>query len=364
MQDIMQRLGLPSDNAPVMDANQAAIALAMAMQKARIEIADREGVKQEARSFGAAKLEALRRRLVPLYSAIPRDVEFLDLGMVSQDRPRLFVDVLAFVEMTRDQTGFRLVQDTRSGRITLAETQDETAMVEAVTAYIARRLVDREQALAAETAPIEKVAAESVPSVVAQPPQPARPPVAAAVAQPVAPTSPKPDPAAAPMPLTAEQAFRQWTRAAAPTPEPIPQSADLAVSRPPVVEQAVKQVAEAAQAIPAAVVAPVAAAAVAAVPAVAAMVAPAPIDMRATVQNGIQSAPAAAVQAAVNKIDPVQGAAMATTAAASPVQRTAPVAPVQAKRSSGWWLWPLLALLIGAALGAAALYLYAASLVR
>jgi hypothetical protein len=75
----MQRLGLPADDDTVMDPNQAAIALAMAMNQARMELADREGVKSEARTFGAARLETLRKKLAPLYAAIPRDVEMFDL---------------------------------------------------------------------------------------------------------------------------------------------------------------------------------------------------------------------------------------------------------------------------------------------
>ena len=44
---------------------------------------------------------------------------------------------------------FSLSQDTRHGRITLCESEQIDKMVEAVTNYIAQRLIEREQVLAA-----------------------------------------------------------------------------------------------------------------------------------------------------------------------------------------------------------------------
>jgi hypothetical protein len=212
VQDIMQRLGLPADDDTVMDPNQAAIALAMAMNQARMELADREGVKSEARTYGAARLETLRKKLAPLYAAIPRDVEMFDLGLVAQDRPRLFIDIIAFIEMNRDQTAYRFLQETRAGRVTLAETGDDKVIIDHVTQYVARRLVERERALAAER------------HFGASPAEPAKEPVAAAVPEkPVPRELPR---AASALPMTAAEAFRQWTRTAqdtAPAPLPTPQ---------------------------------------------------------------------------------------------------------------------------------------------
>ena len=50
--------------------------------------------------------------------------------------------------MGRDKRQYRFVQDTRYGRAVLAETYEVPAMVQAVTRYVARRLVERERALA------------------------------------------------------------------------------------------------------------------------------------------------------------------------------------------------------------------------
>jgi hypothetical protein len=42
---------------------------------------------------------------------------------------------------------YRFVQDTRFGRIVLAESHDTGAIVEAVTDYVARRMIERERAM-------------------------------------------------------------------------------------------------------------------------------------------------------------------------------------------------------------------------
>ena len=51
--------------------------------------------------------------------------------------------------MGRDKRIYRLVQDTSYGRRVLEESGDVGPIVEAVTKYVARRLVERERSLAA-----------------------------------------------------------------------------------------------------------------------------------------------------------------------------------------------------------------------
>jgi hypothetical protein len=132
------------------DNAQAAIALAEAINRARTSQAGRENRAADARVIAVSRLETLRARLAPVYAAIPRDVELFDLGMVGHAPPRLFVDIIAFVEMADDGRGFRLMQQTRAGRVMLGETSDEKQMTGLVTDYIAERLVERERALAAQ----------------------------------------------------------------------------------------------------------------------------------------------------------------------------------------------------------------------
>jgi hypothetical protein len=319
MQDIMDRLGLPAQPEAVMDNNQAAIALAMAMSRARAEFGDREGVKAEAKGYAVAKLEALRRKLAPLYAAIPRDVELFDLGLVSHEKPRLYVDIVAFVEMNRDQTAYRFLQETRAGRATLAETGDDSAMIEHVTDYVARRLVERERAL---TAGPTLAAAAS----------PAGNP-APVVSQPLLPQSPLSQPPKPSLPMTAEQAFQQWSRVskAAEAEEKEEVAPDTATPVSAAVGQAAREVADAAAESLHAAVKPAQAAVAKA------------------------AGPAAAI-AGASTVPVKEAAAAARRGPSTPAARPA--------SSGGWWMWPFLALLIGIGLGALALYLYAASIAR
>ncbi len=55
--------------------------------------------------------------------------------------------------MGRDKRAYRFLQDTRYGRRVLAEANEIADIVAAVTKYVARRLVERERALAEDAGP-------------------------------------------------------------------------------------------------------------------------------------------------------------------------------------------------------------------
>jgi hypothetical protein len=56
--------------------------------------------------------------------------------------------------MARDKRRYRFVQDTRFGRKVLAESNDIDEIVEAVTHYVAARIIERERALAEDEGPL------------------------------------------------------------------------------------------------------------------------------------------------------------------------------------------------------------------
>lgn len=120
-----------------------------ALRKARIEAADRTGVVVDLRDAEVARLEILSEALDPLFVQIPERVDLFDRGISQGDTPRLWIDVVAHVLMGRDKRMYRFVQDTRFGRIVLAESHDVQAIVDAVTDYVARRMIEREHALVA-----------------------------------------------------------------------------------------------------------------------------------------------------------------------------------------------------------------------
>jgi hypothetical protein len=131
-----------------------------ALRQARIEAADRTGVVVDLRDAEVARLEILNEALDPLFSQIPDQVDLFDRGISQGENPRLWIDVVAHVAMGRDKRIYRFVQDTRFGRIVIAESHEVPAIVDAVTDYVARRMVEREHALVAtpmpEPAAIEK----------------------------------------------------------------------------------------------------------------------------------------------------------------------------------------------------------------
>jgi len=130
------------------DAAETRHPLKDAVREARIEVAERSGVVVDLRDADVARLELLNEALDPLFGDISDDVELFDRGVSKGDVPRLWVDVVAHVEMGRDKRQYRFVQDTRYGRAVLAESYEVPALVEAITRYVARRLVERERALA------------------------------------------------------------------------------------------------------------------------------------------------------------------------------------------------------------------------
>src|SRR4030088_3849221 len=124
-----------------------------ALRQARIEAADRTGVVVDLRDAEVARLEILNDALDPLFAQVPEQVDMFDRGISQGDTPRLWIDVVAHIVMGRDKRIYRFVQDTRFGRIVLAESHDTSAIVEAVTDYVARRMIEREHALVAIPAP-------------------------------------------------------------------------------------------------------------------------------------------------------------------------------------------------------------------
>src|ERR1700753_1991115 len=120
-----------------------------ALRKARIEAADRTGVVVDLRDAEVARLEILSEALDPLFAQIPDNVDLFDRGISQGEAPRLWIDVVAHVLMGRDKRAYRFVQDTRFGRIVIAESHEVPAIVDAVTDYVARRMVEREHAMVA-----------------------------------------------------------------------------------------------------------------------------------------------------------------------------------------------------------------------
>ena len=129
-----------------------------ALLRARIEAADRTGVVIDLRDAEVARLEILNDSLDPLFAQVPDQIDLFDRGISQGDTPRLWIDVVAHILMGRDKRMYRFVQDTRFGRIVLAESHDTAVIVEAVTDYVARRMIEREHAMVVPPEPKPELA--------------------------------------------------------------------------------------------------------------------------------------------------------------------------------------------------------------
>ncbi len=119
-----------------------------AIRQARIETAERSAVVVDLRDAEVARLELVNEALDSVFAEIPAEVELFDRGISKGEVPRLWIDVIAYVVMGRDKRIYRFVQETRFGRKLLLESPHIPETVEAVTRYVAGRLIERERALA------------------------------------------------------------------------------------------------------------------------------------------------------------------------------------------------------------------------
>jgi hypothetical protein len=149
--------------------------LKTAVRRARIENAERSDVIADLRGAEIVRLEMLQEQLAPVLAQVPDDCDLFDVALVPSEHPRLFIDMIGFVEMGRDRRLYRFLQDTRHGRVTLCETEQLDRIVEAVTTYVAQRLIERERALAADggsrSAPMEETSHAAIELAAAAPPR-------------------------------------------------------------------------------------------------------------------------------------------------------------------------------------------------
>ena len=118
-----------------------------ALSRARQIEADRQHVIADLREAEVARLDLLAEELAPIFADMPHNDSFFDCAVVGGAQPRLWIDMLGFVEMGRDKRSYRLITETRSGRQVLFEGTDVKAVADRVTDYVAHRMIDRERGL-------------------------------------------------------------------------------------------------------------------------------------------------------------------------------------------------------------------------
>jgi hypothetical protein len=121
--------------------------LSTSIRQARVENAERAEAIAEVRELEIVRLKALESSLESVIDQAPQGVDLFDMALTQSEHPRLFLDMIAFVDMAHDKRTYRFFQDTRQGRLLLAESQSVDTIAAAVSDYVARRLVERERAL-------------------------------------------------------------------------------------------------------------------------------------------------------------------------------------------------------------------------
>jgi hypothetical protein len=125
--------------------------LVASIRQARVENAERADAIAEVRELEIVRLKALESALESVVDQAPQGLDLFDLALTQSEHPRLFVDMIAFVDMAHDKRTYRFFQDTRQGRALMAESQSVDTIVAAVADYVARRLVERERAVTVDS---------------------------------------------------------------------------------------------------------------------------------------------------------------------------------------------------------------------
>ena len=90
-------------------------------------------------------LLALRDDLSDVINDIPYDAHFFDFRISGKEPARLWVDATTFVTLADETGNYRMLKETRAGRILLCESENREAVGDATVNYIAERLAEWER---------------------------------------------------------------------------------------------------------------------------------------------------------------------------------------------------------------------------
>jgi hypothetical protein len=119
--------------------------LKTAIRQAKTAQADRLDSISDIRETDIVRLELLLQDLQPVFDAVPATDEQWDFCLNKGMQPRLWLDASAFIMVGRDRRSYRFVRDTRLGRIIMSENKEIKVISDAVTRYIASRILERER---------------------------------------------------------------------------------------------------------------------------------------------------------------------------------------------------------------------------
>lgn len=121
-----------------------------AIRGAQVAAADRGDVVIDMKEADLARIEILAQDLKPVFDEVPDDDLQWDFAVSAGLQPRLWIDATSHVMMGRDRRTYRFVRDTRLGRVVVAESTEVGPISDAVTNYIADRIVERQRLMEGE----------------------------------------------------------------------------------------------------------------------------------------------------------------------------------------------------------------------
>lgn len=134
-----------------------------AIRKVQLGEVERSDVVVELQDTERARLELLADEMKDVFKEIPEDDDQFTLQIVAGSTPRFWIDVTSHVVVGGDRRTYRLLKDTRLGRVVILETAEIDDMADCLTEYIAERILEREKALEGDwlNNRLRKVAAET-----------------------------------------------------------------------------------------------------------------------------------------------------------------------------------------------------------
>jgi len=148
--------------------------LAEAIREVKNATADRDDVIIEMREAERMRLELLATELAPIIAEVPEGADLFDFAISSGLQPRFWIDAIAHVSMGRDKRTFRFLRDTRLGRVVMAESTDLKTVANAVTRYLAERIVERQRMMEGEIVEYGRPRAVSIDATPGTPDAPPR----------------------------------------------------------------------------------------------------------------------------------------------------------------------------------------------
>lgn len=118
-----------------------------AIRKVQLGEVERSDVVVELQDTERARLELLADEMKDVFKEIPEDDDQFTLQIVAGSTPRFWIDVTSHVVVGGDRRTYRLLKDTRLGRVVILETAEIDDMADCLTEYIAERILEREKAL-------------------------------------------------------------------------------------------------------------------------------------------------------------------------------------------------------------------------